>query len=268
MITTKMISTSLGKIHLYDSGDGMPLVMVHGLLSSSDSFASLFESLVSQRRVIAFDFPDHGKSNIGTEFLSGWDGYGAALEQVVDALSLERFDLCGHSMGGGVAARYAAEHPEKVQKLILIDSVTARFKLPLKGRIPLVPLLGDILIRRLYGEKLFLDYFRHDVFFNAQKLDVERVKGFYRGFDSNRASILRGIRATANPASVVSALSHIEAKTLIIWGRQDPLIPLYVGNETVRKIKRADLQVVDDCGHSPMEEAPASTASLMVEFLG
>lgn len=267
MIQAQKISTPFGNLQVKHAGEGGSMVCVHGILSSLESFVPIFDPIAKLRRVVAFDFPDHGHSQRGESFEPGWQGYVNVLRAAVDALEIETFDLCGHSMGGGVAALFAAQFPHRVKKLVLVDSVTAHFKLPLKGRIPQIPWLGDFVFKVLYGKNLFFDYFRNDVFFDASKIDHDRVTSFYEGFDGNRDVILRSVRATANPQPVVDSLSQIEAKTLIVWGRNDPLVPLFVGNETQRKIKRAQLRVLDNCGHSPMEESPNEAADFIAEFL-
>ena len=267
MTDVKKLNTSLGEIQYRMAGEGHPLILVHGLFSSLDTFAPLFDRLSSQRQLVAFDFPDHGNSSVGPEFQANWRGYGDVIGALADKLGFNTFDLCGHSMGGGVAALYAGVHPERVSRLILIDSVTARFRLPIKGRIPQIPFLGDFVFKVLYREKMFMGYFRNDVFYDKSKLNLDRIREYYKGFDRNRDSILKAVRATKNPAPVLDKLSKVEANTLVIWGRQDPLIPLFVGNETVRKVKRASLQIIDDCGHSPVEECPDETCSLISRFL-
>ena len=232
-----------------------------------ETFAPLFDTLSSTRRLVAFDFPDHGDSTAGPDFHVDWQGYGDVILALAEGLGLDEFDLCGHSMGGGVAALFASQYPEKVSRLILIDSVTGRFRLPVKGRIPQIPLLGDFVFKVLYREKMFFSYFENDVYFDKSRINVERIHNYYKGFNRNRSSILKAVRATKNPTVVLDSLPGVEADTLVIWGRQDPLIPLFVGNETVRKVKRASLQIIDDCGHSPVEECPAETSTLISEFL-
>ena len=267
MSEVKNIETPCGTIHYRTAGQGKPLLLVHGLFSSMETFTPLFETLSSQRRLVAFDFPDHGESTKGPDFHVDWQGYGEAILALANSLGFDEFDLCGHSMGGGVAALFASQYPEKVSKLILIDSVTGRFRLPMKGRIPQIPLLGDFVFKVLYREKMFFSYFENDVFFDKSRINPDRLHSYYKGFDRNRASILKAVRATKNPTAVLDSLSRVEADTLVIWGRQDPLIPLFVGNETVRKVKRASLQIVDECGHSPVEECPGETSTLISNFL-
>ncbi|MBN2717665.1 MAG: alpha/beta hydrolase [Deltaproteobacteria bacterium] len=267
MTEIKKLATHLGTIRYRTTGAGKPLLLVHGLFSSMDTFLPLFDAPTWKRQLVAFEFPDHGDSVAGPDFRASWAGYGEVIQTVADSLGFDTFALCGHSMGGGVAAWFAGQHPERVSQMILIDSVTARFRLPLKGRIPQIPLLGDLIFKVLYREGMFDGYFRNDVFFDQSKLNPDRIRDYYRGFDNNRHSILKAVRATHDPGPVVDRLTRIEAETLVIWGRQDALVPLFVGNETVRKVKRASLRIIDDCGHSPVEECPEQTIRLIREFL-
>ena len=266
MTEIKNIRTSHGTVQVKMAGEGNPLLLIHGLFSSMDTFLPLFEKVFSGRKLIALDFPGHGASLAGQNFVASWQGHVNVIREVTELLGLTSYDICGHSMGGGVAAMLAGQMPEKVQRLVLIDSVTARFRLPLKGRVPQIPVLGDFVFKVLYGERMFLSYFRKDVFLDAAKMNTRRVLDYYRSFDRNRNVILRAVRATADPSPVIDSLPNVEADTLVIWGRQDPLIPFYVGNETVRKIKRASLQIIEECGHSPLEECPDKTIPLLSDF--
>lgn len=267
MTTTKTLKTVYGNIHVEITGSGDPLLLVHGLLVSGKSFSMMTQALGELRQVICVDLPGHGESSAGDSFVPSWDGYCNVLRQVMDEIGVEQVDLCGHSMGGGVCAVFAGLMPSRVKKLILIDSLTALFRMPLKARFVQLPLIGEIIFHRLYGERMFLSYCRNDVFFDATKLNRERVHHYYCGFDKNRAVTLRAIRLTANPKEVVSQLSAIEADTLVLWGQNDSLIPLFVAHETVRHIKRADLKTIEQCGHSPMEECPDETIEYISSFL-
>jgi len=105
------------------TGDGPPLVLVHGFTGSATDWAGVVDELATGREVVTVEHRGHGNStNTGDEATYTFDQLVADLAAVVDALELDRFDLLGHSMGGIVAMRYALQHPERLRSLILMDT--------------------------------------------------------------------------------------------------------------------------------------------------
>ena len=108
----------------YDcTGDGFPLVLVHGYTGSSLDWSGVVEALATERQVVTFDHRGHGESpNTGDAATYTFDQLVADMTVLLDDLELERFDLLGHSMGGIVSMRYALAHPERVRSLVLMDT--------------------------------------------------------------------------------------------------------------------------------------------------
>ncbi len=263
---TQLIKTRLGELSVTEAGEGVPLLAVHGALTSARSFAHLLEAPPRRCRVVAVDLPGHGRSPAPPSPHKGWAGLSECLIALTEALALDEVHLLGHSMGGGISAYTAATHPERIRSLILIDSVTLPFSLPLKGRIPLIPVVGELVFLHLYGEPMFRRFFRDDIFFDEGKIDRERMSAYYREFDGNRRTALTAVRMSAEPGPVARALSAITCPTLVLWGRNDPLIPLFVGEQTAAQIPGAALSIIERCGHSPLEEAPKPALRAIIDF--
>src|SRR5690606_25319281 len=104
-------------------GTGTALVLLHGIAGASQSWTRQLADLADMRRVIAWDCPGYGDSD-DLPGEPGLDDYAEALLALADSLGLERFDLLGHSMGGAIAGRFAARHPERVERLILSGTRT------------------------------------------------------------------------------------------------------------------------------------------------
>ena len=266
MITYQHLETPSGRIHVADSGRGLPILMIHGLLASSRMFDSLFEQLPEGRRGLALDLPGFGESAPGPGFTSSWEGFARSAIETADALGLQRFDLVGHSMGGGIAIVVAALWPERVRRLVLVDAVALPYDVPLKGRLPLVPVLGEALFK-LYGERMFTNYFVHDVFFDAAAMDREKVAAWYRIFAASRSLALAALRATADPGPVSRAVAQVRAEAFVVWGERDGIIPVAIGARLASALAGARLHVVPDCGHAPLEERPADACPPIVAFL-
>jgi pimeloyl-ACP methyl ester carboxylesterase len=119
---SRRIPGPAGKLAVDDGGKGAPVVFVHSLAGNTGHWSAQLEHLRSSRRAVAFDLRGHGRSEpsrSGYAIDSVADDVGA----VADALGLERFALVGHSMGGGVALSFAGAHPERVDRLLLLDAI-------------------------------------------------------------------------------------------------------------------------------------------------
>ena len=115
------------RIHYYTGGDGPPVVLIHGLASRGEDWTSFLPTLTPRHRVYALDLLGYG----GSDKPRNAD-YSIALETEVvrgflDSLHIARADVVGVSMGGWIALKLAAEHPERVRKLVLIDSAGFSF---------------------------------------------------------------------------------------------------------------------------------------------
>lgn len=217
-------------------------------------------------RGLAIDLPGFGESTPAPGFEPSWDGFARAVGEAAEALGLERFDLVGHSMGGGIAVTLAAARPERVRRLVLVDAAAYPFDVPLKGRLPLVPVVGEALFR-LYGEGMFTDYFADDVFFDAARLDREKIRAWYGTFAANRRHALAALRSTADPGPVSRAVEAVRAETLVVWGERDALLPVEHARRLEKEIRGARLAVVPGCGHAPLEERPEEACPQVVAFL-
>lgn len=106
-------------------GAGEPLLLLHGGMGSLDMFAPMLPRLASERRVIAVDLHGHGRTALGDRPLNLID-IGDDMATILESLGVERSDVLGYSLGGGVAFRLAAQHPERVRRLVLVSAAFAR----------------------------------------------------------------------------------------------------------------------------------------------
>jgi pimeloyl-ACP methyl ester carboxylesterase len=106
-------------------GEGAPLLLLHGGLGSTDMFAPLYPALTAKRQVIAVDLYGHGRTAL-TDRPFSLQGMGADMDAILAKLGYGKVDVMGYSMGGGVAFQLAAQHPERVQRLVLVSAGFAR----------------------------------------------------------------------------------------------------------------------------------------------
>jgi pimeloyl-ACP methyl ester carboxylesterase len=222
------------------AGDGPPLVLVHGYGAASSWWRHNIGTLAERRRVYAPDLGGFGRS---------WPKHGFSLERTVECLEswmheldLPYADVCGHSMGGHVCLRLVAAHPERVRKLVLVDTSG----LPLQTR--LLPLAWRSL--RSQGRTRF----RFAPIAMATALQAGPL-------------VLWGALRDVLADDVQSALSGIAAPTLLVWGERDVLVPLELGRALHRAIQGSRLVVVPGAGHNVMCECPEQFNRLVLDFL-
>ena len=116
-----VIETGAGDVSIRTTGSGPAVVLLHGIGSGSGSWVYQLAGLEPRYRVVAWDAPGYGESTPVTDAAPGVDDYADRLATLIDALSLDRFLLVGHSLGALIAGRYAARQPERLRGLILAD---------------------------------------------------------------------------------------------------------------------------------------------------
>ena len=269
------------RIHFRDEGHptGLPIVLVHGSMASLHTWAPWVERLGETYRIVTLDLPAHGL----TGAVPSGDYSSAAQLQVVQAitshLNLNAFVLGGNSMGGGVSWRYALEHPESVLALILVNATgPAAWS---QARRDATPEQASPLVFKLLRQSWFRAIAsRIDPYYLA----VQGAKSAYndspvvtdalimRYYElalraGTRDAILGRVnswRGSANPAEDLSVLTQ---PTLILWGREDSVIPVATANQFQANILHSKLVIYDNVGHAPMEEVPDRTAQDVRQFL-
>ena len=227
------------RIHYQSGGAGEPLVLLHGLSGSSRWWAHNVAALSERFHVYVVDLIGYGQSR-GQRF--SLHKAGALIGNLLDALAIERVNLMGHSMGGYIAGELAAHHPERVDRLVLVDALA-------------VP-VGRTLARSAVGLVESLRYLPMDF------LPVLVGDALRAGPHTLARSILE-----IQQADLTSMLSHIQARTLIVWGEHDKLLPVERGEILHRALPLAEYRVVERAGHNPMWDQPEIFNQAVIAFL-
>lgn len=260
-------------IHLRDQGpkDAFPIILLHGSNASLHTWEPWVARLTPKYRVISFDFPAHGLSGPVPSRDYSAEAYVGITEKVADHLGLTRFALGGNSMGGGVAWRYAAAHPDKVAALILIDAAGQPPKeknksMPLGFRIANTPVLRDI-AATITPRRLFESSFRQSVSVQsiATPAMIDRYWELIR-YPGNRQATLDRFGGY-KPQADNGAIRKVTAPTLILWGRDDKVIPVSAAEWFSANLPNARVTILDDVGHIPMEEAPDRSLAPVLDLL-
>lgn len=261
-------------IHVRDEGPraGRPLVLVHGSNASLHTWEPWVQRLTAKGyRVITLDLPAHGLSGPTPQGQYTGAAYVGIVEQLVDRLGLSRFALGGNSMGGGVAWRYAVRHPDRLSALILVDASgqpqPKGSSPPLGFRLARVPVARDILATvtpRSLIEKSFRQSVSNQAIATPAMVDRYWELLLYPG---NRRATVQRFGQYSGDDGAAARLAGLKVPTLILWGREDKLIPVSVAAWFNRQIPGSRIAILDGIGHIPMEEAPDRSLAPVLDLL-
>ncbi|MEO0465036.1 MAG: alpha/beta hydrolase [Pseudomonadota bacterium] len=264
------------KVHYRDQGnpDGDVLVMVHGFAASLHTWQPWVRELESTYRIITIDLPGHGLTRGFDLEQIDIDGFIWVVDQLTEALEIDRFTLVGSSMGGHTAWSYAVEHGEKLDGLVLVgaagwpnspeedESGALVFRLlefPVARSI-----LKDLDVTAMIRSGLE-DSFVDDEFVSEDM--VQRYAALNRA-PGHRAAILHISGTTEDrPMANAQVLAGLSMPVLVIHGRSDNLVPVRHGDEFARAIPDARLLIYEDAGHLPHEEVAVRSAGDLRAFL-
>jgi 4,5:9,10-diseco-3-hydroxy-5,9,17-trioxoandrosta-1(10),2-diene-4-oate hydrolase len=227
-------------------------------------------SLAQGHTVYDLDLPGHGASD-NPEWTNRLDRSVEFLLAFVDALSIQRASLVGNFMGGLLALSTALKYPQRVDRLVLEDSVGLGREVAWFLRLMSLPGLGELMTRpRREGVRWSLNRTFSDPSFISEELVESLLRE--RSRPGNKTAMLRILRRGINLAGVKKAfvlldrLVDLEVPTLVVWGREDSIFPVAQGERTAGLIPGGRLEVFDECGHWPYLEARDAFNGLLQEF--
>jgi pimeloyl-ACP methyl ester carboxylesterase len=220
--------------------DGPPLVLIHGLAGSGAWWKRNLPALSGAFRVTAIDLPGFGSSDPDTRLIL--DEVPAQVAALLGVLGIERTHIIGHSMGGLVAAGLAADHPELIDRLVLVDagflSLDPTWRHRLTGPLRTLPWTSLTILPTLLRDVL-------------------------------RSGPTRMARATAEVLrnDWSDKLPAITAPTLVVWGEHDRVCPPRIGEQIVAAVPGARMVIIRGAGHNPMWEKQADFDREVLGFL-
>ena len=248
-------------------GSGPSVILIHGLASSIYSWAGVIGPLSERFDVIALDLPGFGASTKAADL--SFADYEPTLVALMDALAVPKAHFVGNSMGGAVSLLMAARERDRVDHVVILDS--AGFNMAPRER----PFLARLLANRTAGalaeslpvKRLLTRLFLKRLIQDETRITEERVNEYEAPFLSPGAvASARSLLLSRVDGGFAADLSSIQARTLVVWGRFDPWLPLSQADRFVSEIKGAR-KVVLETGHMPQEEKPAEVARLIGDFL-
>ena len=243
------------RIHFIAGGEGAPLVLVHGLGGKAQNWAPLIPMLIRHgHRVYALDLLGFGRSQRPDV------DYSIALQADIlgrffDSQRLARADLAGWSMGGWVALKFTMAHPERVRRLAVLDSAGVDFK----------PALDLALFHpsTVAQAQEFLGWLTPQ----ASRIPRFVARDLIREARPAAWVVERSRRSMESRVdSLDRKLGTIDVPVLIVWGKQDVLIPLACAHQMHREMSGSSLEIFDGCGHLAPVECAGRIGPAMLRF--
>jgi len=259
-----------------DSGEGPALLFIHGLTGSQRNWAHLVDALDHDHRVLAPDLFGHGASAkvIGDYSLGA---HAATLRDLLDLLGIDRVTLIGHSFGGGIAMQFSYLFPERVERLVLVDSggmgrdVSALLRAAtLPGAELILPVITSSWVR---GRVETIARILTRGGWQASPETTEIWRGFTSLADTDtRRAFLATTRAVIDPGGqTVTAHDHlpmaIQIPTLVVWGTKDRMIPAWHATTAHQAIAGSRVELFVGAGHFPHLDDPERFAEVLSDFM-
>jgi pimeloyl-ACP methyl ester carboxylesterase len=262
------------RVNYVEMGEGPPIVFVHGLAGCWQNWLENIPRFAERHRVVAVDLSGFGQSELPREEIS-IPGYGRFIDAFLEQIGIERATLVGNSMGGFIAAETAISHPSRVEKLVLVsaaggpalrernDASQARVMRAARLFAPIAAAAvarREHMIRRPRLRQMLL----YKIVRYPQRIEPELC--FEVASGGNKPGFLHALQAILD-YDFEHRVPEIACPTLIVWGRNDEIVPVEDAYEYERLIPGARKVIFEQTGHVPMLERPERFNRLVEEFV-
>lgn len=233
-----------------------PLLLIHGFASSTYTFNRIVPLLKEHFSIVAIDLPGFGRSEKTGSFRYSFHNYASLIGYCLDYFQLNKSYIVGHSMGGQVALYFAKTAPERVNKLVLLNS-SGYLKKANKSLIYLSYLpFFDYFLHYYIKRKAVHEHLKN-VLFNQSLISEEMIEHFGKPlYDKNFYKALINLGRNREGDLMTSELNEINIPTLLLWGENDKVVPVTVGQQLVNDLPNATLITYPNTGHLITEERP------------
>lgn len=252
-----------------DKGKGQVVLLIHGLLASVYTWRKVIDSLAERFRVIAIDLKGCGFSEKPKERYS-IDIFSKQIIKFMELYHIDKASLVGNSLGGEIALNAAIKFPEKITKLVLINSAGYKMEKKRSGKlikISAVPFIDKFL--GLCMTKRTIKRIAEYLLYNTDAIDERFVESYYRPLKQNGGmeGLICLCKELSSSEFKYDDVKNINIPTLIMWGEEDKLLKVSDAYNMNKDIKSSKLVVIPKCGHAPQEECPTAVSREIIEFL-
>jgi pimeloyl-ACP methyl ester carboxylesterase len=258
------------RTHFVTKGEGPPVVLIHGFNLDHNTWCANIGVLARHFTVYAVDLWGSGFST--REPLDyGFDLFSEQIDLFLDHVGLERAHLVGHSMGGGTSIALSVAHRDRVDRLVLVDSVGIPRPTLLRERLFRLPWLPEFLQSLptdFIRKKNLRDFWIHDPELLTDEI-YAKLTGYQKIEGTTRAGLEILRRDFFNTLDAeVDRLGELGIPTLLVWGRHDVSVPVANGRIMQEKIPGSRLEIFERSSHLPNFDEPDRFNDLVVGFLG
>jgi pimeloyl-ACP methyl ester carboxylesterase len=264
---SRYLRTENFDIHYIKEGNGDPVILIHGggmwLYSYRDTIPELSRSFT----VYALDMPGYGYTvaRTGNPRYS-LDAMADILLEFMSKLGIEQASLVGHSWGGGWSIHFSHKYPNRVDKLILIDSSGLKVRDIFEWNLLKYPILGEILVSSISvnGVRKRLE----SSFFHKERVTWDMVNEVFipMNFSANKKAQCL-LSRNQNWETTHNAMTSIHKPVLLIWGDSDLYLKPALANQFLKRFPNIKVVMLKKCGHSAHEEYPERVNKIISEFL-
>ena len=264
---SKFIKINGMQVHYTDEGQGTPLILLHGIGSSLNTWDGWEEELKANFRIIRLDLPGFALTGPNPTHEYSIEFYVSFIKSFLDALTIDACYMTGSSLGGYITWNVASAHPNLVKKMILIDAAGYPFTndtTPFVFKVaqtPIAPLFKNTTPRFLIAHIL------KQVYGDDSKITdsvIDRYYDYARG-EGNRGAFLDVVKSLQ--FTQYQKIKNIKTPTLLLWGAKDTWIEPQLGKRFHQDLPNSKLIMYPGVGHIPMEELPKQTAADAQLFL-
>ena len=256
------------KYCIVEMGQGPAVVLLHGLGGSIYDWRHLLRPLARSNRVLAIDLLGAGESEIPEKEDFSIAAQARRVKGILDSVGLAKPSVVGNSYGGGIALRLAQDWPERVDRLVLINSVCYPEDIPsyvALAKAPCAECVAEVLPLGRITRWVLRNSYRTVERLTDTELDTYILELRAPG---RRGAIVRVIRDLVPPDTTEfeARLRTLRTPTLLLWGIADLTIPVRLGRRLVRELPDAELIEID-AGHVPNQERPEEVLAQIRRFL-
>lgn len=251
-------------IHYRDEGQGPVLVLLHGVASSLHTWDGWVKQLQPHYRIIRLDLPGHGLTGPdATRKRYDIDYMVDKLNKFLNRLQIDQAYLAGNSLGGYISWNYAVQHPQRVSKLILLDSAGYPQDLPFIMSFAAWPLIGEM--SQLMMPRFMVGMNIRAAYGDDSKVNKELVRRYHdltlnKGNRKALVQVFRTMKEQSRNPHLGAAVSRINLPVLLMWGEEDNWVPLSIMEQFRRDLPQVSVVTYEGVGHMPMEELPVQSA--------
>lgn len=269
-VQSRFVDTPVARFHYVQAGSGSPVVLVSPGAAWVVAWKHQLRALSENHTVYVVDLPGQGYTRLKDpgDFRWDLDGMAGALGSFMDAVGVKRADVAGNSWSGGWVLAFAQRNPDRVSGLVLLDSSGLDVRDPWQWEIMKYPVAGELLTKMFTTKATVRDAAENSLV-HKSLVTEELVNEWWAPMtfqDNLRSNYLleRGL----DWGETQRAMPETRTPTLVLWGKQDRVLPARQAERFHKLLPNAEVRVLDGCGHALEYDCPKRVNDSMEDFLG